>query len=87
MYNKKYKDAAQSFEVATWVSPDAPNPYYNLASAYAQDGQKRRALEALKKAVEKGFANAARIQADKELEPLREEAEFKKIIEDLSKKP
>jgi len=47
---------------------------------------KGRAIEALKRSVEKGFHDVAALESDKDLEPLREDASYKQIIEDLKKK-
>ncbi len=57
--------------------------YYNLACAYAIGGEKKKALKFLKSAIKKGFKNRAQIERDTDLANLRNEKEFKSILESL----
>jgi hypothetical protein len=52
-----------------------------LAAAQAQSGDRKSALEALRRAVEKGFNDLSRLAQAPEFAALREEKEFKSIIE------
>jgi dienelactone hydrolase len=83
---KKYDDAATNLELASLIRPDNAGIHYRLACLYALKGQKKKALESLKKSVEKGFKDAAELTNNRELDALREEAEFKKLVEDLQNK-
>ncbi len=83
---KKYDDAITNLELALAIRPDNPGIHYRLACLYALKGQKKRAIEALKKSVEKGFKDAGELNNNRELDVLREEAEFKKLVEDLQSK-
>ncbi len=80
---KRYDEAIFNLEIALLVRPDNPGLHYRLACLYALKGQKKRALESLKKAIEKGFKDAAELQNNRELDGLREDPEFKKLFEDL----
>ena len=66
--------------------PDNWRLLYNLACAYALKGDKRGAIETLNKAVQKGFANAEELERNDQLDSIREEAGFKKIVEGLKQK-
>ena len=83
---KMYEQAAEDLSIATIIAPDNPRLLYNLACAYSLNKDKGRAIEALKRSVEKGFHDVAALESDKDLEPLREDASYKRIIEDLKKK-
>ncbi|HJQ68499.1 MAG TPA: hypothetical protein VKA70_05990 [Blastocatellia bacterium] len=84
-YAKEYEMEAANLEIAAFVRPDNSRILYSLAKAYSLDKDKRKAIEALKRAVERGFKDAAEIERDKELDSLRQEADFKRIVEELKK--
>jgi dienelactone hydrolase len=83
---KQYDEAARNLSIAALIVPDNPRVHYNLACAYALNKDKSRAIEALKKSVEKGFSDRAALETDKELDSIREDADYKRIVEDLKKK-
>jgi dienelactone hydrolase len=83
---KQYDQAARNFSIIALIAPDNPQVHYNLACAYALNKDKSRAIEALKKSVEKGFNDRAALENDKELDSIREDADYKRILEDLKKK-
>jgi tetratricopeptide (TPR) repeat protein len=83
---KQYDQAAQNFSIIALIAPDNPRVHYNLACAYALNKDKSRAIEALKKSVEKGFNDRAALESDRELDSIREDADYKRIVEDLKKK-
>jgi hypothetical protein len=49
-------------------------------------GQKENALSSLEKAVEHGFKDAEKLENDFDLKSLRDEKQFKKILEEVKKK-
>ena len=53
---------------------------YNLACAHSLNSSKKNALKYLKMAVQSGYKNLAHMKRDKDLDPIREEPEFKKIL-------
>lgn len=59
------------------------NSYYNLACTYSLLGDKKKALETFKKSVEEGYTDYAHLLTDTDLDPIRNENEFKKIIQPL----
>lgn len=82
---KNFAAVATRLEIMAQVKPASAQIFYDLAVAYALNGKKKRALEALKRAVENGFTDAAKIEQDQNLAPLREEAEFQKLVVGLKK--
>jgi predicted Zn-dependent protease len=86
MFEKNYSAAAANLEIAALVRPESAGIFFTLARAYALNGNRKKALEALKNAVEKGLTDASAIEQNEAFVSLREDPEFKKIIEDLKKK-
>jgi hypothetical protein len=76
-------DALFYLETAAEIAPDNPFVQFHLACVYSLRGEKRRSLQALTLAVEKGFAGRAEITNNKSLAPLREEEGYKKLLERL----
>jgi tetratricopeptide (TPR) repeat protein len=83
---KKYREAAASLTLAAEIRPDNPQIFFSLARACALGGDKRQALEALKKAVELGFTNADEIAGNADFAAIRNEAAYKRLIEDARRK-
>jgi hypothetical protein len=78
--------AKAQLEIAAEVAPHDPSIFYQFAILYAQDGEKRRALEALRSAVDYGLKDVSLIEGHKEFDRLREEVEYRKIIDKLKTK-
>jgi pimeloyl-ACP methyl ester carboxylesterase len=83
---KKYQEAAASLALAAEIRPDNPQIFFSLARACALGGDKKQALEALKKAVELGFTNADEIAGNADFASIRNEASYKRLIEDARRK-
>src|SRR5215475_1600269 len=83
---KKYKEAAASLTLAAEIRSDNPQIFFSLARACALGGDKKQALEALKKAVELGFTNADEIAGNADFASIRNEAVYKRLIEDARRK-
>lgn len=66
--------------VAEQVEPRSIGVKYNLACTYVRRGERKRALAALRRAVDSGFRNAERMQTDEALAPLRGEPEFQALL-------
>jgi predicted Zn-dependent protease len=75
-----YTRAALRMELMTEIRPDSPRVYYNLACAYARSGNKKRALKALDDAVTRGFSNLSKLQKDPDLETIRGDSAFQRIL-------
>ncbi|HEX8183488.1 MAG TPA: tetratricopeptide repeat protein [Blastocatellia bacterium] len=82
---KSYTEAAQDLAIAAEIAPNNPRLFFNLARLYSLNNDKSRAIEALKKAVKKGFKDATALEGDKDLDLLRNEAGYKRILEEIKK--
>jgi tetratricopeptide (TPR) repeat protein len=80
-----FERLALCYSVAVEIHPDEPYLWYGLARAQAQLGEKEKAMESLKKAVDHGFKDADKIANDFDLRSLQDEKQFKKILERLKK--
>lgn len=85
-YSKQYAELAATLALASEIRPSNAQVLYNLARAQALLGKKKEAVESLKKAVEKGFANLEELKTNPDLETIRGEKAYKQLIETLSKK-
>jgi predicted esterase len=81
---KNYSASINRLKLATEVDPDRAGAYFYLASAYAANGEKKRSLQFLNKAVEKGFSDGAMIKANKAFDSIRTDPEYQQIIARLS---
>lgn len=86
-FQKRYGELAATLMLAAEIRPDNPQMFYALARAQSLAGQKREAVESLKKAVEKGFNNADELKTNPDLEAIRNDKAFTQLIESLSKSP
>jgi len=77
---------AASLTLAAEVRPDNPQIFFSLARACALGGDKKQALEALKKAIELGFTSADEIVGNADFASIRNEAAYKRLIEDARRK-
>src|SRR5262245_8484972 len=80
LQKKDYDTAAQRCETAIKLAPQYPTAYYNLSCIYALQGKKDDALEQLEKAIEHGFNDVKHIKEDTDLESLRKEERFAKLL-------
>ncbi|MBV9960319.1 MAG: hypothetical protein JO360_17970, partial [Acidobacteria bacterium] len=83
--NGDYEVAIVNFEVAEEVAPRNWGVPYAMARAYALRGEKKKALESIRRAVDKGFPDAAAIETEKDFASLRAEDEFKSILQSIKK--
>jgi predicted esterase len=80
-------EAARKIELAIEVNPDRPGSvYFYLAWAYALKGDKKRSLQALKSAVEKGFIDLAAINDNKAFDSVRNDPLYLELIGNLKAK-
>lgn len=68
------------FEITVASGSEISRHYYNLTCAYALAKERKKALKSLKKAIDLGFSNAALMESDKDLDPLRKEKEFSALM-------
>lgn len=86
-FQKRYADLIATLSLAVEIRPDNAQAFFALARAQSLAGQKRDAIESLKKAVEKGFNSPEELRTNPDLEPIRNEKAFTQLIESVSKKP
>ena len=82
---KNYSDSIKPLKLATEVNPDRPGAFFYLAWAYAANREKKKSLQSLNTAVEKGFSDAAMITANKAFDSLRDDPEYQQIMARLRK--
>ena len=82
---KNYSESIKPLKLATEVNPDRPNAFFYLAWAYAANRDKKKSLQSLNTAVEKGFSDPAMITANKAFDSLRNDAEYLQIMARLRK--
>lgn len=61
------------------LRPDHPNPYYNMACAYARLGETEAAISLLRQAVAKGFKDFEWMKKDPDLESIHHDRRFKSL--------
>jgi len=66
--------------VATEINPDRAGAFFYLAWAYAANKDKKKALQFLNQAIDKGFSDAATITANKAFDFIREDLEYQQIM-------
>ncbi|HWM89616.1 MAG TPA: hypothetical protein VN493_02495 [Thermoanaerobaculia bacterium] len=72
--------------VAAEIVPDSAEVWYELAAAHARKGAKKRALENLRKAVEKGWTDLPRLEGEAAFAALRQDKGYKELVAEIGKK-
>jgi tetratricopeptide (TPR) repeat protein len=65
------------------TDPDYADAHYNLACSYSLLGDVNKALESLGRSIDLGFDDIKHIENDSDLNGLRDEAGYKKLINKL----
>ncbi len=86
LQRKDYPAAAQQLDRVFRVAPNDPTIAYNLACAQAMSGRKEDALKTLAEAVRLGYSDLEHMKKDPDLDSLRGEEAYRKILSDLEKK-
>lgn len=73
--------------IAAEIVPDSAEVWYELAAANARKGSKKKALENLRKAVEKGWADLPRLEGEAAFAPLRQDKGYQEVVAEIRKKP
>ncbi|HXZ78372.1 MAG TPA: hypothetical protein VEG30_00470 [Terriglobales bacterium] len=76
---RNFSLAATYLELNTEITPDNPELYYNLAAIGSLARDKKKALSALRKAMDHGYQDMARLNTDPDLEFVRQTPEFKSL--------
>ena len=82
---KNYSESIKPLKLATEVNPDRPGAFFYLAWAYAANRDKKKSLQSLNTAVDKGFSDAAMITANKAFDFIRNDPEYQQIMAKLKK--
>ena len=82
---KKYSESIKPLKLATEVNPDRPGAFFHLAWAYAAARDKKKSLQFLNTAVEKGFSDAVMITTNKAFDFIRTDPQYQQIMARLSK--
>ncbi len=83
----RYEEGKAEAAKAVELNPFDPLMLYNTACFYAQIGEKRLALDTLKRSVSAGLENFDWIRRDPDLECIRTEPEYLELIESEKKAP
>jgi len=67
----RINEAIQALSNAVRINPDLEIAHYNLACAYARNGERSRAFDELRKAVAGGYVDSDHMLRDSDLESLR----------------
>ena len=77
----KPKEASEQLDKVFAIGSSDPHTMYNVACTYAIMDRKKEAIDALKRAIQAGFAEWDTILQDPDLTSLREEPEFRRVLE------
>lgn len=80
MEKKQWDRAIFFLQIAAEVDPDSPRIPYRLATAWAGKGNRKKALESLKRAVESGGTRLEEVETDPALASLRGEEEYRELV-------
>ncbi len=80
-----YEKAIKAHQKAATFEPIKGVALYNLACAYALTGRTEAAVTALEASREAGFDIAEPMQSDSDLDSLRDDARFKKLLVDVAR--
>lgn len=82
---RKYPEAGQALELAVLVRPESAEAWYALSESRAGSHDRRRSLDALQQAIEKGFSDRDRIERDPLFDGLRQEPKYAAAIAALKR--
>ncbi len=83
---KNYKLSTSFFEKAIKSKPESKNNFYNAACAASLANDKINSIKWLEIAINNGFDNLNHIKTDSDLDNIRKEKKFNKVITELQKK-
>ena len=73
--------------ISAEIVPDSAEVWYELAAANARKGSKKKAVENLRKAVEKGWTDLPRLEGEAAFAPLRQDKGYQEVVAEIRKKP
>jgi protein O-mannosyl-transferase len=84
-YNGEFDRALQDLEMVVELNPNVPDGFYNLACYYSVTNNTAKSLANLEKAFQLGYNNYDHIEKDYDLDGIRSNPDFKKLIEKYKK--
>lgn len=75
-----------ALSIASEIRPESPEVWYELAASHARKGSKKRALENLRKAVEKGWSDLSRLEGEAAFASLRQDKGYQELVAEIGKK-
>ncbi len=83
---KHFDAAARWFTLASDINPERAGAFVYLACAYAGKGDKKKSLRALKSAVDHGFLDFAAIADNPLFDSIRDDPQYRAIMQSLQSK-
>ncbi len=83
---KNYNLSTDFFEKAIKLKPESKKNFYNASCAASLANDKKKSLKWLEIAINNGFDNLKHIKTDSDLDNIRKEKKYNKIITELQKK-
>lgn len=83
---KNYAVIPGKLEIATELKPKDAQVFYDLAVAYARTGNKTKAIAALSRSINNGFADLVEIEQNQNFASLRTEAAYERLVAELKKR-
>jgi hypothetical protein len=80
---KQYDRAVFYLQIAGEIDADAPHIPFRMAVAWAQQGNRPKALELLAEAVQKGWTDLVALESERAFDPLRLTEGYKRIVAEL----
>ncbi len=74
------EEASRMFEKVLSLDPGSERALYAQACVHARSGEREKALEALRRAIEANPSNRVLASSDGDFEPLRDDAEFSALL-------
>lgn len=81
--NKQWDRVVFFYTVAAEIDPEDATNYYGRAAAYAQKGDRKRAVADLRKAVEKGYKDLPALEKDAAFDSVRQDEGYKEVVKAL----
>lgn len=85
MYAERKQHDREVFvlSIATEIDPKSATVFYNRAAAYSKKGDRKRALADLRRATDNGWKDRAMLEKDADFDALRQDPEFKQLVQSL----
>jgi tetratricopeptide (TPR) repeat protein len=80
---KQYDRAIFYLRIAGEIDPDVPHIPFRMAVAWAQQGNRPKALELLTEAVRKGWTDLVALESERSFDPFRRTEGYKRIVAEL----